>query len=175
MRGDLYGKGNDHVRRPQDGNLTPSYTPGSASILQPGAALINRNCNNGNGGQPSYQRQGSNESGKGSYSSDKDMGGDGSNGFCNGVGGGGGAISVANPVALHRYLSCASRLLFLFYLFSSVFILNIYSRALRFVTYTHTLTHTPNTKRSIKLALYSVLLSCAVFSFRANSLFRFYG
>nr|SVE92212.1 EOG090X00FC [Megafenestra aurita] len=111
MRGDLYGKGNDHVRRPQDGNLTPSYTPGSASILQPGAALINRNCNNGNGGQPSYQRQGSNESGKGSYSSDKDMGGDGSNGFCNGVGGGGGAISVANPVALHRAVSpsCAQR------------------------------------------------------------------
>ena len=127
MRGDAYGKG-DHIhgRRPQDGVLTPSYTPGSASILQPGATILNRNCNNGNGVQPvppSYQRQGSNESGKGSYSSDKDMGGIGSNGFCNGVGGGGGggAISVANPVALHRYLSCASRLLFLWS--SSVFIL----------------------------------------------------
>jgi hypothetical protein len=127
MRGDAYGKG-DHIhgRRPQDGVLTPSYTPGSASILQPGATILNRNCNNGNGVQPvppSYQRQGSNESGKGSYSSDKEMGGIGSNGFCNGVGGGGGggAISVANPVALHRYLSCASRLLFLWSL--SVFIL----------------------------------------------------
>lgn len=120
MRGDAYGKGGDHIhgRRPQDGMLTPSYTPGSASILQPGAGLLNRNCNNGNGVQPmppTYQRQGSNESGKGSYSSDKEMGGVGTNGFCNGVGGGGGggAISVANPVALHRYLSCASRLLFL--------------------------------------------------------------
>lgn len=116
MRGDLYGKGDYlHGRRPQDGMLTPSYTPGSSSILQPGAGLMSRNCvNNGNGGQPvQYHRQGSNESGKGSYSSDKEMGGNGgSNGFCNGVGGGGGgAISVANPVALHRYLSCASRLL----------------------------------------------------------------
>nr|SVE79312.1 EOG090X00FC [Daphnia magna] len=108
MRGDAYGKGGDHIhgRRPQDGMLTPSYTPGSASILQPGAGLLNRNCNNGNGVQPmppTYQRQGSNESGKGSYSSDKEMGGVGTNGFCNGVGGGGGggAISVANPVALH--------------------------------------------------------------------------
>nr|SVE78682.1 EOG090X00FC [Daphnia lumholtzi] len=111
MRGDAYGKGGDHIhgRRPQDGMLTPSYTPGSASILQPGAALLNRNCNNGNGVQPvppTYQRQGSNESGKGSYSSDKEMGGVGTNGFCNGVGGGGGggAISVANPVALHSPL-----------------------------------------------------------------------
>nr|SVE72758.1 EOG090X00FC [Ceriodaphnia reticulata] len=105
MRGDAYGKG-DHIhgRRLPDGMLTPSYTPGSASILQPGAGLMNRNCNNGNGGPPvPYQRQGSNESGKGSYSSDKEMGGIGSNGFCNGGGGGGGggAISVANPVALH--------------------------------------------------------------------------
>nr|SVE79940.1 EOG090X00FC [Daphnia magna] len=111
MRGDAYGKGGDHIhgRRPQDGMLTPSYTPGSASILQPGAGLLNRNCNNGNGVQPmppTYQRQGSNESGKGSYSSDKEMGGVGTNGFCNGVGGGGGggAISVANPVALHSPL-----------------------------------------------------------------------
>nr|SVE93439.1 EOG090X00FC [Scapholeberis mucronata] len=104
MRGDLYGKGDHlHGRRPQDGMLTPSYTPGSASILQPGASLMSRNCNNGNSGQQvQYQRQGSNESGKGSYSSDKEMGIGGSNGFCNGVGGGGGAISVANPVALHR-------------------------------------------------------------------------
>jgi hypothetical protein len=128
MRGDAYGKF-DHVhgRRPQDGVLTPSYTPGSASILQPGATMLSRNCNNnGNGVQPvppSYQRQGSNESGKGSYSSDKEMGGIGSNGFCNGVGvgGGGGAISVANPVALHRYLSCASRLLFLWSFVQSLF------------------------------------------------------
>ncbi len=123
MRGDTFGKGGDHIhgRRLPDGMLTPSYTPGSASILQPGAGLMSRNCNNGNGGQPvPYQRQGSNESGKGSYSSDKEMGGIGSNGFCNGVGGGGGggAISVANPVALHRYLSCASRLLFLFLVFT---------------------------------------------------------
>ncbi|XP_046443152.1 NAD(+) hydrolase sarm1-like isoform X4 [Daphnia pulex] len=61
MRGDAYGKF-DHVhgRRPQDGVLTPSYTPGSASILQPGATMLSRNCNNnGNGVQPvppSYQR-----------------------------------------------------------------------------------------------------------------------
>lgn len=125
MRGDAYGKVDHlHGRRPQDGILTPSsFTPGSASILQPGAGLLSRNCNNGNGGQSvSYQRQGSNESGKGSYSSDKELGGGGgSNGFCNGVGGGGGggAITVANPVALHRYLSCASRLFLLSFLFHS--------------------------------------------------------
>ncbi len=149
MRDDAYGKF-DHIhgRRPQDGVLTPSYTPGSASILQPGATMLSRNCNNngnGNGVQPvppSYQRQGSNESGKGSYSSDKEMGGIGSNGFCNGVGvgGGGGAISVANPVALHRYLSCASRLLFLWSFVQSLFFLNYYYSILLFLALiSHTL------------------------------------
>ena len=139
MRGDVYGKGGDpiHGRRLPDGMLTPSYTPGSASILQPGAGLLSRNCNNGNGGQPiPYQRQGSNESGKGSYSSDKEMGGIGNNGLCNGVGGGGGggAISVANPIALcNRYLSCASRLLYLFSGLQSLTLSLCYLTRLHFV------------------------------------------
>ncbi|EFX77225.1 hypothetical protein DAPPUDRAFT_247970 [Daphnia pulex] len=54
LSGDAYGKF-DHIhgRRPQDGILTPSYTPRSASIIQPGATILSRNYNDGNGVQRS--------------------------------------------------------------------------------------------------------------------------
>ena len=110
MRGDAYGKTEQHLhggqRRHNDGMLTPIYTPSAGSILQSGSGAMTRSATNGGctGSQPIlYQRQGSNESGKGSYSSDKELGGGGNIGLCNGFGGGaGGAISVANPIALHR-------------------------------------------------------------------------
>ena len=60
MRGDSYGKADHYGRRPA-GDMTPSGTPGSCSTVPP--------C----GRQPILHRANSNESGKGSYSSDKDM------------------------------------------------------------------------------------------------------
>jgi len=60
MRGDSYGKADHYGRRPA-GDMTPSGTPGSCSIIPPG------------GRQPILYRANSNESGKASYSSDKDM------------------------------------------------------------------------------------------------------
>lgn len=75
-----YGPAHGHGRdRPPNGILTPVGTPGSASILPCGggsSGLMNR-------GAPYLYRANSNESGKGSYSSDKE------NGVCNGGGGGG--------------------------------------------------------------------------------------
>lgn len=64
MRGDT-GKPDQAIyhgmNRRQEGNLTPSGTPGSNSVLP------------SNGRAPNIQRTISNESGKGSYSSDKDV------------------------------------------------------------------------------------------------------
>ena len=66
MRGDAYGKGDPASTyhpggRCLPGNMTPSGTPGSNSILPPGGRPHN------------FQRTNSNESGKGSFSSDKEL------------------------------------------------------------------------------------------------------
>jgi len=66
MRGDAYGKGDPGstyhpAGRCLPGNMTPSGTPGSNSILPPGGRPHN------------FQRTNSNESGKGSFSSDKEL------------------------------------------------------------------------------------------------------
>lgn len=86
MRGDAFGKADVYHGR---GHMTPSGTPGSNSILPAGA-----------GRPPNFQRTNSNESGKGSYSSDKDVhyaagavvNGTGNGADTGGGGGGGGPL-----------------------------------------------------------------------------------